>query len=118
LGSGRLAGDSQNEKSEEGETEHALTKTIHGQISSIDVEVWDRRGLPICDVNHISPEWRLFCRPVGGGRMVPGASRLKPNRRGGGYRMGAGDGEIRLAEWVVHPTLGVLPARRRSEWSS
>jgi hypothetical protein len=30
---GRLDGKSHNEKSEQGETEHARTKTIHGQTS-------------------------------------------------------------------------------------
>jgi len=33
LSNGRLDGNSQNEKSEQGETEHARTETIHGQIS-------------------------------------------------------------------------------------
>jgi hypothetical protein len=33
LSNGRLDGKSQNEKNEQGETEHARTETIHGQTS-------------------------------------------------------------------------------------
>jgi hypothetical protein len=33
LSNGRLDGNSQNEKNQQGETEHARTETIHGQIS-------------------------------------------------------------------------------------
>jgi hypothetical protein len=33
LSNGRLDGSSQNEKNEQGETEHARTETIHGQTS-------------------------------------------------------------------------------------
>jgi hypothetical protein len=33
LSHGRLDGNSQNEKNQQGETEHARTTTIHGQIS-------------------------------------------------------------------------------------
>ena len=33
LSNGRLDGNSQNEKNEQGETEHARTETIHGQTS-------------------------------------------------------------------------------------
>jgi hypothetical protein len=33
LSTGRLGGNSKNEKSEQGETEHTRTETIHGQTS-------------------------------------------------------------------------------------
>jgi hypothetical protein len=33
LSSGRVDGNGQNEKTQQGETEHARTETIHGQIS-------------------------------------------------------------------------------------
>jgi hypothetical protein len=56
LSDGRLDGNRQNEKSEQGETEHARTETIHGQTPEYGLPVSNRRLAAISDTDHVSPD--------------------------------------------------------------
>jgi hypothetical protein len=59
LSNGRVDGNSQNEKSEKGETEHARTDTIHGQTPEYSFQVSNRRWLQ--SVIHITFHRNAIC---------------------------------------------------------
>jgi hypothetical protein len=73
LSHGRLDGNSQNEKNEQGETEHARTETIHGQTSSSTVFKY-RTGDWLQSVIHITSDrnaiWALAARPFARGMLT------------------------------------------------
>jgi hypothetical protein len=59
LSHGRLDGNSQNEKNEQGETEHARTETIHGQTSGVRSSSIGPAMAASSDTHHASPECDL-----------------------------------------------------------
>jgi hypothetical protein len=59
LSVGRLDDNSQNEKNEQGETEHARTETIHGQTSGVRSSSIEPAMAAISDTHHVSPECDL-----------------------------------------------------------
>ncbi len=59
LSIGSLDGNSQNEKNEQGETEHARTETIHGQTSEVRSSSIEPAMAAVNDTHHISPECDL-----------------------------------------------------------
>jgi hypothetical protein len=72
LSTGRLDGNSQNEKNEQGETEHARTETIHGQISWVRSSSIEPAMAAISDPHHVSPECdlRLAAKPFAKGMFT------------------------------------------------
>ena len=53
LSKGGLAGDGQSEKNEKDETEHAGTRTLHGQTPEYGLQVSNRRLAAISDTHHV-----------------------------------------------------------------
>ena len=73
LSIGRLDSNSRNEKSEQGETEHARTETIHGQTPEYGHQVCGPARSAISDTHHIPPECDLRRGAAASRGLSPGA---------------------------------------------